>query len=77
MMTLMLFLLACGPTSNEDCVVYYDKCNAGCEPQCGSQRDANAVERAGICDLGCMDSGSTDECVLRDGECTWLVDLSK
>ena len=75
MMSLIFFLLACGPTSSDDCIVYYDKCNAGCDPQCGTQRDADDATRGGTCDLGCMDTGGTDECVLRDGECTWLVDL--
>ena len=72
-MLVWLMLSCMTPKSDSDCVVYYDKCNAGCELQCGSLQEAESVE---ICDLGCMDSGepvTDDECVLRDDECTWLI----
>ena len=72
---LWLWLVACGPRSDADCVVYYDKCNSGCELQCGTAREAESVE---TCDLGCFDSGqpaTDDDCVVRDGECTFLIEI--
>lgn len=75
-MLMMLLALACGPKSDSDCVAYTDTCNSGCEPQCGTTADADLNE---TCDLGCFDTGATtdDDCVLRDGECTWLIEVGQ
>ena len=59
------------PQTNEDCVVYYDKCNSGCDPICGTVAEKEAVESGEVCDLGCVDSGSQAECVLVDDACQW------
>ncbi|MBM75362.1 MAG: hypothetical protein CMK59_08165 [Proteobacteria bacterium] len=65
------WLWACNaPESDEDCLVYYDKCEMGCEPLCGTARARDKAERGGTCDIGCLDT-ATPECVFEDGECQW------
>ena len=72
----MLFFLilsfGCGdpePKSDEDCVAFYDTCNAGCDLQCGTIYEKEAVDNAQSCDLGCIDSEEDPECVFSAGQC--------
>ena len=72
MIGLFLFLISCNtPQSDVDCIVYYDKCNSGCEALCGTEADERKAERGGVCDLGCMDTGEPPACILVDGECAF------
>ena len=74
----ILGAVGCGGTGttvqvDSDCVIAFDKCNAGCDLQCMSvaQHEANLEE--GTCDLGCPDTGfvETRSCVARDGACVF------
>lgn len=74
LLMLALGTTACGVRSNDQCVVYRDKCNNGCAWVCGSEREERRTTRGGTCDLGCFDSGDPPvdaECVAVAGECQW------
>jgi len=67
----LLISFACAVLkSDEGCAVYYDKCEYGCEPLCGTITDRDRAQRGMSCDIGCMDTGIPD-CVLKDGVCQW------
>ena len=76
MILLVMSLFGCTEPEAEaelECITFYDKCNAGCDLQCGSTLEKEAIEADGICDLGCIeDSGFVpEECVLVDDTCQW------
>ena len=76
MLWLSVLLMGCvGSVEEEEieCVTFYDKCNSGCDLQCGSTAEKEAIEAEGICDLGCIeDTASTpEECLLVDDSCQW------
>ena len=61
------------PQTNDDCVVFYDTCNSGCEPVCGTIYEKEDAESGEICDLGCIDSGDENlECVLVGETCQFV-----
>ena len=73
---LSFFLFGCvddsKPQTDEDCVVFFDKCESGCEPVCGTISQRDDVNSGDVCDLGCMDSGLDDaSCVVVDEACQW------
>ena len=57
------------PQSDEDCVTFRDKCNAGCELICGSVYEEEKVDNS--CDLGCSPDEDTaiPDCILIGEEC--------
>ena len=73
---LALFSFGCAekkPQTNDECVVFYDTCNSGCEPVCGSIYEKEESESGEICDLGCIDSGDENlECALVEGSCQFV-----
>ena len=79
MIWIVLFLFGCSEPDVEtelECITFYDKCNSGCDLQCGSTLEKETIEQEGICDLGCVeDSGfEVDDCILIDDTCQWATD---
>ena len=77
-MPLLLSLLMFGcvndpkPQDDDDCVAFFDKCEAGCEPLCGTTYDRDDVNSGETCDLGCEDSDlDSVACVLVEDTCQW------
>ena len=67
-------LIGCGdplPTSDADCVTFYDTCNAGCTLQCGTIYEKESVESAQSCDLGCVAPDEIPECILSEDTCAF------
>ena len=72
MLSSLLLFLACAnppPQSDEDCVSFYDTCNAGCDLQCGTIYEKEAIDNARSCDLGCIDSEDDPVCIFTEGQC--------
>ena len=71
---LIVFWVGCvSVKETTECITYYDTCNTGCELQCGTMNEKEAIEQEGSCDLGCLeDTGFTpDECILIESTCQW------
>jgi len=74
MFFLFVSFLACVNSKEPvECITYYDTCNAACDLQCGSTADKEAIEREGVCDLGCIEDTGSEiaECILVEDTCQW------
>ena len=57
------------PTSDADCVTFYDTCNSGCTLQCGTIYEKEDIDNAQSCDLGCIEPEEIPECIFSKDTC--------
>lgn len=69
----LAMLVGCPPLTDEDCILTTGD-NCTCELSCMTEKELEAAQRNGVCDLGCPEIATPYSCVAENGECVRVTD---